>query len=678
MKKVLRLLILWIVFLLQLDATFGQKTEIDSLKNLLSTATSGKQKIELHLEIAKIQSKKDETDNFFQSIKSAENLANSEKLELKLSEIYIEKAYFFVTLDSLAEGQKWIEMAKNALKKHPNTYIEGRIFQLLGILAYYEGDLENGLFNLRLALPKFETVQNLEYLGLTHQLIGAFLNAKSDYSNALDTMLLSLSFFEKSKSTNTNKARLGIATLYGNFGQTEKSIILFRRSLADFKKTGNNEGICNCFVNMSYMFLKNKQLDSTEFYAKSSIPSCEKYVNDPGFLSDAYSYLSQASELRGDFEAMLKWTDKAVENSPKTLVSKANSEFAGNYGRYFLYKNQPKKAVEKFQQCLTFGRESDNIEMISIAYKNLSDAHIKLNQPEKAMFFLQKYIETNDSVYNLDKVQQVAQAEMSIKAREKELQTNLEFAQRDAKSRQQKWFFGSLLLGLLSIGGLVFYNLKQRAEQEKIRLELANLRSQMNPHFIFNCLNSIYKHTQTGDSETAGIYVQKFSKLLRLVLENSQTERISLKKDLDALSIYAEIEGLRFKNKLDFELKIDPEIDQNFVKIPGMLLQPHVENAIWHGLMHRETGGKVTVEITQPTENLIHVVIEDNGVGRQIAAEFESKTATSHKSLGREITENRLKFSGKQAKMTTKMETIDLFDENNNPCGTRVIIEIPV
>ena len=230
------------------------------------------------------------------------------------------------------------------------------------------------------------------------------------------------------------------------------------------------------------------------------------------------------------------------------------------------------------------------------------------------------------------------------------------------------------MLVLLATATFVFYTYRQRQERRRTELELANLRAQINPHFIFNCLNSIYRYTKERDTDTAAKYLQKFSSLLRLVLENSRSEKITLARDLEALQLYVDIESLRFKEKLQFSLELDPEIDPSFLQIPGMLIQPHVENAIWHGLMHRKEGGKIWLRLTLPAENLLRIEIEDDGIGRAAAGELESKSALTKKSLGQKITAERLKATGKLA----HSETIDLSDENGNAAGTKVVMEIPL
>ncbi|MEO8772446.1 MAG: histidine kinase, partial [Ferruginibacter sp.] len=135
-------------------------------------------------------------------------------------------------------------------------------------------------------------------------------------------------------------------------------------------------------------------------------------------------------------------------------------------------------------------------------------------------------------------------------------------------------------------------------EQKIAETEMTALRAQMNPHFIFNCLNSIKLYTLENDSQTASEYLTIFSQLIRLVLENSRSEKVTLQKELETLRLYIELEAMRFKDKVKYQININPEIDQQYIDIPPLLLQPYVENAIWHGLMHKKEGGNICIDVT--------------------------------------------------------------------------------
>lgn len=220
--------------------------------------------------------------------------------------------------------------------------------------------------------------------------------------------------------------------------------------------------------------------------------------------------------------------------------------------------------------------------------------------------------------------------------------------------------------------------LETEFEQKLADTEMTALRAQMNPHFIFNCLNSIKLYTLQNDADKASDYLTKFSRLIRLVLENSRSELVPLQNELEALQLYIELEAMRFKQKVQFSINVAPGIDQRYLCIPPLLLQPYVENAIWHGLMHKSEGGTVMVVVSQPQDNLLHIEITDDGVGRERAAELKSKSAGKHKSFGMQVTADRIRMINQLYNIQTKTQIVDLVDSFGEPCGTRVILEIPV
>jgi sensor histidine kinase YesM len=220
--------------------------------------------------------------------------------------------------------------------------------------------------------------------------------------------------------------------------------------------------------------------------------------------------------------------------------------------------------------------------------------------------------------------------------------------------------------------------LETEFEQKLADTEMTALRAQMNPHFIFNCLNSIKLYTLDNEADKASDYLTKFARLIRLVLENSRSERVSLYHELEALQLYIELEAMRFKQKLQFDIRVEPSIDQQYMRIPPLLLQPYVENAIWHGLMHKSEGGTVTVNVRQPQENLLHVDITDDGIGRQRAAELKSKSAGKHKSFGMQVTADRIRMINQLHNTQTHTQILDLVDSEGEPCGTRVFLAITV
>jgi LytS/YehU family sensor histidine kinase len=220
--------------------------------------------------------------------------------------------------------------------------------------------------------------------------------------------------------------------------------------------------------------------------------------------------------------------------------------------------------------------------------------------------------------------------------------------------------------------------IKTEFEKQLAETEMAALRSQMNPHFIFNVLNSINRYILSNDKNAASAYLVQFSRLIRLTLENSKAAKVSLQADLEALRIYIEMEKLRFGNQFTYSVEVEEGIDPQFIQIPPLLIQPYVENAIWHGLMQKDSPGRLLVQVTQPDDNLLKVVVQDNGIGRDQAAALKSKSATAHKSYGLQITSDRLRIVNRLHGVQATATVEDLYDVVQQPAGTKVTLLIPV
>lgn len=226
---------------------------------------------------------------------------------------------------------------------------------------------------------------------------------------------------------------------------------------------------------------------------------------------------------------------------------------------------------------------------------------------------------------------------------------------------------------------------KQKAEQVLLQtqqrmadVEMLALRAQMNPHFIFNCLNSINRYIVKSDQVTASLYLTKFAKLIRLILDNSNSKSITLAAEMEALMLYIEMELIRFENRFSYTVSVEENVHTGNIFVPPLIIQPYVENAIWHGLLHKKTAGELKITIAMASECLLQCVIEDNGIGRAKAKELRSKSVATKKSLGMKLTEDRLALLAKHSQMEATIEVEDIKTGNDEAAGTKVIINIPV
>jgi hypothetical protein len=254
------------------------------------------------------------------------------------------------------------------------------------------------------------------------------------------------------------------------------------------------------------------------------------------------------------------------------------------------------------------------------------------------------------------------------------------------------WFRIAVIASIATLFyGLIRWRLKQKfrlkleqSEKEKqiaelshkaSELEMQALRSQMNPHFIFNSLNSINMFILENNKLQASEYLSKFSRLVRLILQNSQEAVIPLERELEALQLYLELEALRFDQKFEYKITIADVVDTAMLKVPPLIIQPYAENAIWHGLMHKREKGHLEIEVYQQDEILFYKITDD-GIGRKDAAELKSKSASTRKSMGMRITADRIDML--QHRNETSITITDLVLADGNPGGTEVLIKIPI
>ncbi|MVT12339.1 sensor histidine kinase [Chitinophaga tropicalis] len=250
---------------------------------------------------------------------------------------------------------------------------------------------------------------------------------------------------------------------------------------------------------------------------------------------------------------------------------------------------------------------------------------------------------------------------------------------------QTNWFRALCIL-LIAVLIYVYFKLRVNAikqearrrtaiQQQIAQLEMKALRAQMNPHFIFNALNSIQTFMMKRETEQALSYLSRFARLIRNVLDNSQLNSIPVSKELRMLENYLELEKLRFADQFSYSITVDPDIDPDFTDIPTMVLQPFLENAIWHGLLHKKEKGRVDIRFHKREDSVL-CVIEDNGMGRERAA--AQRGGEEHHSRGLQITRDRLALYNRRFNMNATFDIEDLYDEDGQPAGTRVNVWFPL
>jgi ligand-binding sensor domain-containing protein len=248
---------------------------------------------------------------------------------------------------------------------------------------------------------------------------------------------------------------------------------------------------------------------------------------------------------------------------------------------------------------------------------------------------------------------------------------------------QTPWFLGIGAFAILALSYALYqFRIRQIRSAERVKTELTRrigeiemkaLRAQMNPHFLFNSLNSVRLLIDTGDKQEAKRYLTKYSQLVRQILNNSRNRLVRLDQELETLHLYLELEKMRFK-QFSYMILVMDEVETDFIEVPPLLLQPYVENALWHGLMNKQDGDKKLLIEVKREGDFVLVVIEDNGIGREQAHKLQSRSRLKKESLGIRISEDRLSYLKDLYGTEVQLEIIDLHD----PTGTRVVFRLPV
>ncbi len=341
----------------------------------------------------------------------------------------------------------------------------------------------------------------------------------------------------------------------------------------------------------------------------------------------------------------------------------------------FLAKNMPGEALKYATKALGSELIGNYPDEKMRAYRNLYEINKSSGNYREALYWNEKFKSLSDSVRDKEIRTQIVDLEIGYQTEKKEQQIELLTTENRLKNNRIRAAIIIVVILLLLIG-LIVYILQIRKKQAELKqniLQQQVLRSQMNPHFIFNVLGSIQNFMLQNDMRKASAFLSKFATLTRATLNNSAVETITLANEIDMLTNYIELEKMRSDNCFDFRINYDEDLEVDFIKIPPMLIQPFVENSIKHGLVNLDKAGLLKIEITDKTD-WVEFVIEDNGCGMVAKEEKNS----DHKSMAMTIFEKRRRLIQQKYKKDFKFELINLHDTDPAKSGVRVVLNIPV
>ena len=453
--------------------------------------------------------------------------------------------------------------------------------------------------NLQNASESIKTKSSVSYLqkltnlyypaGKSSELSGDYDFSKTYYNQYLNNV---------KSADEIVKVKTALGDVHLKTGELQAAEAYYKEALKVEKERDNKSGIV--ILNLKLGELENEKNNTPkaiEYYRNSQNTAIE--INDDQSVNQAYSGISNIYENENNIDEGIEINQEALDYNQKRNNKAEESKNNIDLANFLIKQDKNDEAIQYLESSLLIAEESGDIENKSKAFKALSEAYDKTGKGSEALKKYKEYLILEDSLYNIRKKQLTAQnkkgamlenAQNKLSLLEKDKQLNEKTIELLKKERiiqeefinKQRILTYSLILGILILlitAFLVYRSNKAKNKANKL-LVLKSLRAQMNPHFIFNALNSVNSFISKNDERAANRYLADFSRLMRDVMENSQEDFISLTKEIDILEMYLKLEHHRFKDKFDYSFEVDPEINAEDIEIPPMLIQPYIENAV--------------------------------------------------------------------------------------------------
>ncbi len=635
-------------------------------------------------------------------------------------------------INALNYHSKALDVWLSFKNSNPNYYYssiildEARTYNNMGIIYDQLGENTKAMELYLKALAIDESKNN--EIGMANKLgnIGTLFLKQSDYDKALSYYLKTLDIAEKKdEKTILSECYGHIGFAYWKKQNRDSAMNYYQKALKMNESVGNKKLLSDNLSDMSLIYEEEKNYATALEYANKSIelkkdiddrsgiaatygnigsmylnlnqlPEAEKYLitaknmadslSEKSLQLDQYMHLCSLYTKKEQYHEALIYEQKATAFKDSLFNQQKTQELTSKELNYeFDKKTAASKAEYEKQIAIAEANkklaiaESEKKTIQAETEKKLGIANAETKRVAAEAETEKTILESNKRIAITEAGRKRNQAEADKKIAVSNAALEKQTLMRNAIAA------GAGILILSSFISFFFYKRKRDADQKQketyLNLQAAEnemkaLRSQMNPHFIFNALGSIQSFLLNNQPADADKYLLKFKELIRLVLENSRQQQVALAEDMKAMELYMQLENIRMNNPFSYHFQIDNNINTEQAEIPALILQPFIENAIWHGLQcKKEAGGRISILVNKQDDNLV-CIVEDNGVGRS-SEKNKTNSPFKKESLGIKLTEERLKILNAIKKVNAYFKITDLFTNDNKPCGTRVKLVLP-
>ena len=682
------LILSFIILSAFIQPSFAQLQKIDSLLAVLQTTKEDTSKVKLLYKISDeyLDTKPDSTIEY-----ASQGLVLAQKLLFKRGQS--------ICLNALGLGYYRIGKLDTSLicfeKRH---IIVKELKDSLGIAGVYDnmatiyihyGKNEKALELRKKANDIYFSLNEKINLASGYTWIGNIYKEEGEYAIALENYIMALKTYEEEN----NEREIGyplinISSVYRYLKQYEKAKQYALDAKTKFAKANIPEGVGMALYRLSLVYSNEGDFENTIKYLKEAKAIFED-INALYYQTLANTLLGTTYHEHGDNKSALGYFNTALPIAQQIGNKSSISMLYQNIGTTYFDKGDFRKALEYMHKSDKILKEINDKNSLLEISENFIVIYAHLNQPENVEKYFKRFHELSDTIFNEQSTKSIAemQTKYETEKKDKEILTlNLDAE----KKKNTIWAIASgfTVLFVLSGSGFMVFRNKKKREQAILNQQAAELsrlvsesdmkalRSQMNPHFIFNCIHTIDRLLNDLRIPESKICLENFSKLTRTVLENSKKREISLSEEIETLRLYMDLENMRFRNPFTYNIEVEPGIDRETTLVPPLILQPFIENSIKHGFRDPEKPGQIRIEIRNENEYLV-CSVEDNGIGRTNAVNIKTSSGFKKESLGIKLTEERLDLISKTKNVQSYFSIKDLVDDDHKPAGTRVKMFLP-
>ena len=612
---------------------------------------------------------------------------NPEEYESRIDSIILKKPESFQALESTFSTyhSDTIVLQYLQLKSRRTNYAEGLSYAHARMGLFFQEINEYRMAHAHLitALKVSDQTQDPDYrifiltnLAALHKETDSLRTALSYNQDAL-TIIDSLDTYNPVVLLAKRDAELQMGQIYQSLQRPEEALRYFDDALDSELLMEKPEKLARIDLLMGQVHQKQDSVDAALIQYRKARLAAERIADSNAIhtallkISGIYldtNRMDEASELLASIPADFN------RNTQLDLL------YTLTQGHFHLATGDLASARTVLE--LSLDKSKDEPKFRAECYYLLSQLEIASGNSDQALAYYSAFHDLEEQLYNQEQARFIQNAVIpsSAENRRSELQIlteRNELNELRLRRNQSTFLITGLLFALLTLVLYIIYRQYQlRNERKVVALEQTMLRSQMNPHFLFNSLNSIKHYIINNEQKNAVHYLNKFSKLVRRILEASSARETSLSEELETAALYMGIENIRFSNEIEFKVQLEDDVDSDRIRIPSLILQPFLENALWHGLSSKKGEKKIGIHVQRLNRDMIQIDITDNGVGRAASEKLKESRVLKRKSLGIDITKERLQNFAKDYQHAFAIHIQDL-EENGKALGTRIELQIP-